>query len=84
MDFMIQLPKWNGMDAILIIVDQFFKLTKMVTTKMITTTFNLGNCFLICGLSTMRCLNSLQGKRHQVYGKPLKTFALQNGVQIVF
>jgi hypothetical protein len=24
MDIMIQLPKWNGMDAILVIVDQFF------------------------------------------------------------
>ncbi len=45
MNFMIQLPKWNGMDAILIIVDQFFKLIKMVPTKMIATTFNFGNLF---------------------------------------
>jgi hypothetical protein len=59
MDFMIQLPKWNGMDPILVVADQFFKLEKMVTTKMIATTFNLGSCFLICGLSTMGCVNSL-------------------------
>ncbi len=38
MDFMTQLPKWNGMDAILMVVDQLSKLAKMVPTKIIITT----------------------------------------------
>jgi hypothetical protein len=33
MDFMTQPPKWNRMDAILVIVDQFSKLVKMVPPK---------------------------------------------------
>jgi hypothetical protein len=41
MDFMTQLFKWNGIDAILMVVDQFSKLAKMAPTKMITTTFEL-------------------------------------------
>jgi putative transposase len=30
MDFMTQLPEWNGTNAIFVIVDQLFKLAKMV------------------------------------------------------
>jgi len=41
MDFMTQLFKWNGMVTILIKVDQFFKLAKMIPTNMIVTTFDL-------------------------------------------
>jgi hypothetical protein len=37
MDFMTQLPKWNGMDAILVVVDKFSKLAKVAPIKMITT-----------------------------------------------
>jgi hypothetical protein len=40
MDFMNQLFKWNGMDAILVLVDQFSKLAKMALTKTIVTTFD--------------------------------------------
>jgi hypothetical protein len=40
MNFMMQLPKWNGMDAILVLVNQFFKLTKMAPTKTTATTFD--------------------------------------------
>ncbi len=40
MDFMMQLPKWNGMDAILVLVDQFSKLAKMAPTKTTITTFD--------------------------------------------
>jgi len=39
MDFMTQLPKWNGMDAILVVVNWFSKLAKMVPTKTIAATF---------------------------------------------
>jgi hypothetical protein len=39
MDFMTQLFKWNGIDAILVVVDQLSKLGKMVPTKMIAITF---------------------------------------------
>jgi hypothetical protein len=39
MDFMIQLVKWTKMDVILIIVNQFCKLTKVVLTKTISTIF---------------------------------------------
>ncbi len=39
MDFMTQLFKWNGIDAILVVVDRLSKLGKMVPTKMIATTF---------------------------------------------
>jgi len=45
MDFMTRLPKWNGMDAILVVVDQFSKLMKMALTKMIMTTFDLAKLF---------------------------------------
>jgi len=45
MDFMTQPLKWNGMDAILIVINQVFKLTKMVPTKMVTITFNLLKLF---------------------------------------
>ncbi len=45
MDFMTQLPKWNGMDAILVVVNQFCKLAKMAPTKTITTTFDLVKLF---------------------------------------
>jgi hypothetical protein len=44
-DFIIQLPKWNGMDTILVVVDQFSKLAKMVSIKMIVITFNLTKLF---------------------------------------
>jgi hypothetical protein len=37
---MTQLLKWNGMDAILIVINQVFKLAKMVPTKMVTITFD--------------------------------------------
>jgi hypothetical protein len=40
-DFMTQLSKWNGMDAILVVVNQFSKLAKMAIIKMIATTFDL-------------------------------------------
>ncbi len=45
MDFMTQLFKCNGMDAIFLVVDQFSKLAKMVPTKMIVTTFDLVKLF---------------------------------------
>jgi hypothetical protein len=41
MDFMTQLLEWNGMDAILMVVNRVSKLAKMVIIKMITTIFNL-------------------------------------------
>jgi hypothetical protein len=59
MDVMIQLLEWNEMDAILVIVNQFFELAKLVPTRMVATTFDLGSYFLICGLNIMGCLNSL-------------------------
>jgi hypothetical protein len=40
MDSMTQLPEWNGMDAILVVIDQFSKLAKMVSTKTIVTAFD--------------------------------------------
>jgi hypothetical protein len=45
MDFMTQLPKWNGMDTIFTIVDQFSKLAKIVPIKMIMTTFDSTKLF---------------------------------------
>jgi hypothetical protein len=36
----IDLMEWNGMDAILVVVDQFSKLAKMALTKTIVTTFD--------------------------------------------
>jgi len=47
MDFMTQLFKWNGMDAILMVVDQFSKLAKVVPTQIIITTFNLAKLLFI-------------------------------------
>jgi hypothetical protein len=38
MDFMTKFLEWNGKNTILIIVNQFFKLVKMVPTKTIATT----------------------------------------------
>jgi len=40
MDFMTQLPKWNGMDVILVVVDRFSNLVKMAPPKTIVTTFD--------------------------------------------
>jgi hypothetical protein len=40
MDFMTQLLEWNGMDTILVVINQFFKLVKMVPTKTVKTTFD--------------------------------------------
>ncbi len=40
MDFMTQLLEWNGMNAILVVVDQFSKLEKMALIKIIATTFD--------------------------------------------
>jgi hypothetical protein len=40
MDFMTQLVEWNGMDVVLMVVNQFSKLAKMALIKMITTIFN--------------------------------------------
>jgi hypothetical protein len=40
-DFMSQLLKWNGMHAILMIVDKFSKLAKVAPSKIIITTFDL-------------------------------------------
>jgi hypothetical protein len=45
MNFMTQLPKWNGMNAILLVVDKLSKLAKMAPTKMITTTFDSAKLF---------------------------------------
>jgi hypothetical protein len=45
MDFMTQLPKWKGMDTILMVVDWFSKLAKMAPTKMILMIFNLTKLF---------------------------------------
>jgi hypothetical protein len=45
MDIMTQMPKWNGMDAILMVIDQFFKLAKMALTKTIMTTFDFMKLF---------------------------------------
>jgi len=35
MYFMTQLPKWNGMDAILMVVNQFSKLPKMAPSTIV-------------------------------------------------
>jgi hypothetical protein len=40
MDLMTQLPKWNWMDAIFVVVNQLSKLAKMALTKTIGTTFD--------------------------------------------
>jgi hypothetical protein len=40
MDFMMQLLEWNGMDVILVVVNQFSKLAKIVPTNMIIMNFN--------------------------------------------
>jgi hypothetical protein len=40
MDFMNQLLEWNGMDAILVVVDQFSKLAKMALTNTVATSFD--------------------------------------------
>jgi hypothetical protein len=40
MDFMTQLLEWNGMDAILVVVNQLSKLAKMALIQMIATIFN--------------------------------------------
>jgi hypothetical protein len=45
MDFMTHLLEWNGMDAILVLVDQFCKLAKMAPTKTIATTFDSAQLF---------------------------------------
>jgi hypothetical protein len=44
-DFMTQLPKWNGMDTMLVVIDQFSKLAKMMLTKTTTTLFGMRNFF---------------------------------------
>ncbi len=44
-DLMTQLPEWNGMDAIFMVVDRFSKLANMVLTMTITTTFELVKLF---------------------------------------
>lgn len=46
MDFMTQLPKWNGMDIMLVVIDQFLKLAKMMLNKTTRTTFGMRICFL--------------------------------------
>jgi hypothetical protein len=38
-------PKWNGTDAILVIINRFSKFAKMVPTKMIVTTFDMVKMF---------------------------------------
>jgi hypothetical protein len=45
MDFMTQLLEWNGMDAILVVVDHFSKLAKMAPTKMVMITFDSTKLF---------------------------------------
>ncbi len=45
MDFITQLLKWNEMDAILVVVNQFSKLAKMVPRKTIATTFDSTKLF---------------------------------------
>jgi hypothetical protein len=40
MDFMTQLPEWNEMDTILMVVNQFSEMLKMAPTKTIATTFD--------------------------------------------
>jgi hypothetical protein len=40
MEFMTHLLEWNGMDTILVVVNQFCKLAKMAPTKTIATTFD--------------------------------------------
>ncbi len=57
MGFMAQLLEWNGMDAILMVINWFSKLVKMAPIKTITTTFDSIKLFLICGLSIMGCRN---------------------------
>jgi hypothetical protein len=58
MDFMTQLPEWNGMDIILIVIDRLCKLAKMVPTNIIITTSIQQNCSLTCGLNTMKFIIS--------------------------
>ncbi len=45
MDLMTQLPKWNGMDAIFMVVNRLSKLAKMAPTKTIATTFDSTKLF---------------------------------------
>jgi hypothetical protein len=45
MDFMTHLLEWNGMDAILVVVNQFRKLAKMAPIKTIATTFDSTKLF---------------------------------------
>lgn len=45
MDFMTQFVEWNGMDTILVVVDYFSKLVKMVPMKNIMITFELAQLF---------------------------------------
>jgi hypothetical protein len=45
MDFITQLPKWNGMDTIFVVVDQFSKLAKMVSINTIAKTFDSAKLF---------------------------------------
>ncbi len=59
MELMTQLPEWNGMDAIFMVVDQFSKLAKMALTMMIATTFKLAKLSSICASSIIRCHNLL-------------------------
>jgi hypothetical protein len=42
---MTQLPEWNGMDAIFMVVNQLSKLTKMAPIKIIITTFDSTKLF---------------------------------------
>jgi hypothetical protein len=81
MDFMTQLPKWNGMDAILMVVNQLSKLVKMAPTKMIATTSDLTKLFFNMWVRHMGCPNLLLVI--ETLSLLLETFVLKGGNEIV-
>ncbi len=54
-----QLSKWNGMDAIFVIMDQIFKLAKTVQLRQLQQLLIWLSRYLICGLGITRCHNLL-------------------------
>lgn len=76
MDFMTQLLKWNGVDAILVIVIRFSKLAKMVPTKTITTFDSTKLFFDIWVIHHWILQFIIDYRNGQVYGGLLETLAL--------
>ncbi len=57
MDFMTQLSKWNGMDAILVVVDQLSKLVKWLQLRQSWQLSTWQSRSLICASGIMKCHN---------------------------